>query len=146
MSLDHLRAITDVCILVEDIERTIEFYEGKLGFRLRRKADGFADFHGDTVAVAAWQIDHIHEHTGVSGRRAPVGAHKACIAVNLPTKQILDDIYKELSAKGVPFQAPPRDYMWNAYCAYFTDPDDTLWELYVWGEGGPEEYHDISNV
>ncbi len=26
--------------------------------------------------------------------------------------------------------------------AYFTDPDDTLWELYAWLDGGPGDYHD----
>ncbi len=39
-------------------------------------------------------------------------------------------------------QRAPADYPWNARCAYFTDPDDTLWELYAWLEGGPGDYHD----
>jgi len=144
MPLEQLRAITDICILVEDIERTIGFYRDKLGFRLRRKAEGFADFHTDSITLAAWEIGHIHEHTGVSGQRTLAGAHKACIAVNLASKEVLDGIYEELSARGVSFQAPPRNYVWNAYCAYFTDPDDTLWELYAWGPGGPDDYHEIS--
>lgn len=54
----------------------------------------------------------------------------------------IDRLYTELTAKGVPFQGPPEDYVWNARCAYFTDPDDTLWELYAWLDGGPGDYHD----
>ncbi|TGV95582.1 VOC family protein, partial [Mesorhizobium sp. M2E.F.Ca.ET.154.01.1.1] len=34
--------ISDVCLLVENIERTVDFYVEKLGFRLRRRAEGFA--------------------------------------------------------------------------------------------------------
>ena len=142
MSLGNVHAITDVCILVEDVERTVRFYTEKLGFALRRRAEGFADFAGAGITLAAWEIGHIHIHTGVSGRRAPRGTHKACIAVELATRAILDTLYDELRSQGVPFQAPPKAYPWNAYCAYFTDPDDTLWELYVWGEGGPGDYQD----
>ena len=143
MPLGKVHAITDVCILVEDVERTVRFYTEKLGFALRRRAEGFADFAGAGITLAAWEIEHIHAHTGVSGRRAPPGTHKACIAVELETRAVLDMLYDELRQRGVPFQAPPGDYPWNARCAYFTDPDDTLWELYAWGEGGPAgDYHE----
>lgn len=64
------------------------------------------------------------------------GAHKACIAVKLPSAEQLDACYAELAGKGVPFQAAPKDYPWNAYCCYFTGPDDEVWELYAWREGG----------
>ena len=35
------------------------------------------------------------------------------------------------------FTGAPQNYSWNARCCYFTDPDDNLWELYAWAEGGP---------
>ncbi len=143
MSLGKVQAITDICILAEDIERTVQFYTEKLGFKLRRRAEGFADFHGPGVTLAAWETDHIHTHAGVSNTRAPKGAHKACIAVELESPAVLDALYQDLTANGVSFQAPPADYPWNAYCAYFTDPDDTLWELYAWGKGGPGDYHEV---
>ena len=43
------------------------------------------------------------------------------------------------------FAGPPQDYMWNARCIYFTDPDDTLWEVYAWIGDGPGDYHDVHN-
>jgi len=30
----------------------------------------------------------------------------------------------------------PQAYPWNAYACYFTDPEDNLWEIYTWLEGG----------
>ena len=63
-----------------------------------------------------------------------------------PVREAFDDfvpdeaatvaLLAELKAKGVPFQAPPADYEWNAYCAYFTGPDDEVWEIYAWRPGG----------
>jgi catechol 2,3-dioxygenase-like lactoylglutathione lyase family enzyme len=141
MPLAQLNRITDICLLVEDIERTVDFYVEKLGFKLRRRAEGFADFHGDNIVLAAWELDHIHRHTGVSNERSPRGAHKVCIAVQLPEPEAIDQLYGELTDKGVRFYGPPADHIWNARCAYFTDPDDTLWELYAWLPGGPGDYH-----
>lgn len=144
MSFGKAIQISDICLLVEDIERTVEFYVGKLGFELRRRAEGFADFKANGVTLAAWELDHINTHTGVSKQRAPEAAHKACVAVELESPGDIDRYYEELAAKGVPFYNPPSNYVWNARCAYFTDPDGTLWEIYAWLDGGPGDYHEIS--
>ena len=141
MPLGAIHKISDICLLVEDIERTVDFYVGKLGFRLRRRAEGFADFHSEGVTLAVWELDHISRHTGVSNTRSPRAAHKACVAVQLSSLAEIDRLYRDLSAKGVTFYGPPADYVWNARCAYFTDPDGTLWELYAWLAGGPGDYH-----
>ena len=119
MSLWALKKITDICLLVEDIERTVAFYTDKLDLTLRRRAEGFADFDMPGVILAAWEIGHLSENTGVRDRPGRAGL-----------------------AKDVPFQGPPEDYVWNARCAYFYDPDGTVWELYAWLDGGPGDYHD----
>lgn len=136
-SFAQMHPITDICFLVEDVERAIDFYVGKLGFRLRRRAPGFADFAGAGVTLALWEIGHIAENTGISGRRAPPRTHKACAAVELASPALVDAVHGELAAAGVAFEGPPADYAWNARCCYFADPDDNLWELYAWLEGGP---------
>ena len=128
-------AISDVCILCADIERSIRFYVDKLGFKPAHRNEGFADFSGAGLTLALWQIDHISRHVGISKMRG-AGAHKACIAVKLPSRAEIDATYRELSAKGVPFLAAPADYAWNAYCCYFAGPDDEVWELYAWRDGG----------
>jgi catechol 2,3-dioxygenase-like lactoylglutathione lyase family enzyme len=140
--LGQAKRISDVCLLVENIERTVDFYVNKLGFRLRRRAEGFADFNNGGIRLAAWELDHIHRHTGVSASRAPAGAHKACVAIELEAPAEIDRLYSELSARGVTFYRAPDNYVWNARCVYFTDPDDTLWELYAWLDGGPGDYHE----
>lgn len=141
MSLSRLTKIKDICLLVEDIERTVDFYTGKLGLTLRRRAEGFADFELDGVILAAWEIAHVSAHTGVPNRPGRDG-HKACIAIECDSPAELDQIYQELLERGIEFQAPPGNFIWNARCAYFYDPDGTVWELYAWLEGGPDDYHD----
>ncbi len=141
MSLEALKHITDICVLVEDIERTVEFYTEKLSLKLRRRAEGFADFEMPGVILAAWEISHINAHTGVPNHPKREG-HKACVAIELSEAAEVDRLYSELRLRDVPFQGPPADYVWNARCAYFYDPDGTVWELYAWLDGGPGDYHD----
>jgi catechol 2,3-dioxygenase-like lactoylglutathione lyase family enzyme len=142
MTLGRAKKITDICLLVEDIDRTVDFYVNKLDFRLRRKAEGFADFHANGITLAAWELDHINRHCGVSNLRSPKGAHKACVAMELESASEIDRLYAELLLRGVIFYREPADYVWNARCVYFTDPDDTLWELYAWIGAGPGDYHE----
>ncbi len=133
MNLKNIKAITDICILVEDVETTIDFYTNKLGFEVRRRAESFVDFHAPGVILAAWELDHINQHTGINNARTPKGVNKTCIAVELSSGEELDATYLELKQRGVRFHAPPKKYpAWQAYCVYFHDPDDTLWELYYW--------------
>ncbi len=140
MDFAQRHAISDVCILCSDLETSVRFYVDKLGFTPKHRAEGFADFTGAGLTLALWEIDHISRHTGISNIRGP-GAHKACIAIELSSPAELDRLYRDLSEKGVSFYGPPADHVWNARCAYFTDPDGTLWELYAWLAGGPGDYH-----
>lgn len=134
MDFAQRHAITDVCILVRDIEASIAFYTGRLGFVPKHRAPGFADFTGAGLTLALWERRHIGEHAGVP--TTPDAPASVAIAVKLDSAEILDDAHAELSAKGVAFVAPPADYPWNARCAYFTGPDGEVWELYAWLPGG----------
>jgi catechol 2,3-dioxygenase-like lactoylglutathione lyase family enzyme len=127
-------AITDVCLLVRDVETSVAFYRDKLGFVLKHRAEGFADFTGAGMTLALWESAHIGRHAGVAvtqDRPASV-----LIAVKLDSSDDVEATYQELSTKGVAFTGPPADYSWNARGAYFAGPDGEIWELYAWLEGG----------
>jgi catechol 2,3-dioxygenase-like lactoylglutathione lyase family enzyme len=127
-------AITDTCILVRDLDASIAFYRDKLGFVLKHRAPGFADFAGAGHTLALWDRAHIAGHTG-----APLDLHAPAglaIAIKLPDVASLDDAYEELAAKGVAFVNPPANYPWNARGVYFSGPDGEIWELYAWLAGG----------
>lgn len=69
MYSSKVKANTDICILVEDVERTIRFYTEKLDFKLCHRAESFVGFHNPFVTLAAWELGHIHAHTDVSNQR-----------------------------------------------------------------------------
>ena len=88
-------------------------------------------------SMAAISSAAVHEWVS-RALAAPVRSrsHAEHCRVKLPSPAEVDASYRELSGRGVPFQAPPADYEWNAYCCYFTGPDDEVWELYAWRQGG----------
>ncbi|CAN7584519.1 VOC family protein [Rhizobium sp. LjRoot30] len=134
MEFAQIHPIQDICLLVTDIEASIRFYTEKLGFRLKHRAPGFADFTGAGLTLALWERDHIAHHANV--RVKPGSASAVLIAVKLDSPAEIDRLYQELSARNVEFVGPPADYAWNARGLYFFGPDGETWELYAWLEGG----------
>lgn len=134
MKFAQVHPIQDVCILVTDIEASIRFYTEKLGFQLKHRAPGFADFTGAGLTLALWDRDHILHHADVSIRAGSASA--VLIAIKLESPEVLDQVYNDLKADGVTFIRPPESYVWNAYGVYFYGPDGETWELYAWQEGG----------
>lgn len=134
LGLDH--PITDVCLLVRDLDRSITFYE-KIGFRLRRRNEGFADFDAAGTTLALWESKHLAEHVGFPAADPDRPVHKVMTAFRVDSPDIVNTVYAELIDKGVAVLAPPRIYEWNAWCLYFSDPDGNTWEVYAWQEQGP---------
>ncbi|MGC2399462.1 MAG: VOC family protein [Acidobacteriaceae bacterium] len=127
--------IRDICFLVQDLEQAVAFYRDQAGFKLRRLAAGFADFFTSGVTLALWQVDHMQTHLQL--RPMPrSGGWRAMAAIQVNDSERVRELHLELSARGVPFLAGPQAYPWNAYACYFTDPEDNLWEIYTWLEGG----------
>lgn len=132
-SFGRRNPITDICLLVEDIERSVAFYMDRMGFALRRKHPHFADFVGLGVTLALWQVDHFRDIASLPAG-TPAGG-RALVAVQLGGYEELEACYRSLHGSGVEFTAPPRDLPWNARGAYFADPDGTFWELYAYRDG-----------
>jgi uncharacterized protein len=137
--------ITDVCMTCRDLDASVAFYRDKIGLKLRRSQEGFADFTTGNVTLALWQLDHIKENVGLTGHYGDDQTRKVMAATEVPSVNAVDEIYHDLVAKGVAFTGPPKAYDWNAYCCYFSDPDGNLWEVYAWVGDGAEGYHEIHN-
>lgn len=127
-------ALTDACLLVEDVVRSVAFYRDRLGFAVKRLDTGFAELWTGGVILALWQRDDLADNLALPAARRP--GTGVMLAVRMETPGDVDREYARLTAAGVAFHAPPADYAWNAYCAYFSDPDGHLWELYTW-RGAP---------
>jgi catechol 2,3-dioxygenase-like lactoylglutathione lyase family enzyme len=108
-------------LTVESIDRSIEFYSGKLGLKLEHNASpNFALIRaggdsGGTIGLLALHLS-LKEGAEVSSEK-----QKSAIHVELSTHN-LDALYEELCANGVQFHQPPHDEPWERSMTAF-DPD-----------------------
>ncbi len=129
-------AVSDICLIVENLPAAIVFYKDVLGFDLRRHAPGFADFSNRGSTLALWERSHLVEHVGIACPPSTGAPGTSMAAIEVASPEDLDRHHREMTGRGVTFLAPPRWYAWNAYACYFEDPEHHLWELYTWGPEG----------
>ncbi len=123
--------ISDICLLVHDLERAISFYRDQVGFELRRLAPGFADFFTGGVTLALWQVDHMQTHLGLPPAPAHRGGGRTMAAMHVDSSERVHQLQQQLASRGVPFVVEPKAYPWNAYACYFKDPEGNVIETYL---------------
>jgi|ERR1700733_4705673 len=108
-------------LTVESVERSIEFYGGKLSLKVEwNAAPAFAMIRtggegGGTIGLLALA------EARKEGVEETSAAQKRGIHVEFSTDD-LDGLYEELKSKGVTFHQPPHDEPWERSMTAF-DPD-----------------------
>ena len=130
MSLEPLRRLTDIGLFVADLERAVAFYGETLGFALKRRDIGFAEFHTDGVGLALWEVADVTAALELA--ETPRQGLTAMVAVRVEMAEAVDALHDALAARGVTIVQAPTTHAWNARTTYFSDPDGNLWEIYAW--------------
>jgi catechol 2,3-dioxygenase-like lactoylglutathione lyase family enzyme len=105
-------------LVVESVERSIEFYGGKLGMKVElNAAPAFAMLRIGTGTIGLLAMAVARKE----GVEATSPAQKSGIHVELSTDD-LDGLYGELMSAGVVFHEPPHDEPWERSMSAF-DPD-----------------------
>ena len=105
-------------LTVEDVQRSIDFYSGKLGLTVAWSAvPAFAMVRHGAGTIGLLSFHEAHKE----GVMTSTPEQKAAIHVEFTTDD-LDGLYEELQSKGVSFHQPPHDEPWERSMTAF-DPD-----------------------
>jgi catechol 2,3-dioxygenase-like lactoylglutathione lyase family enzyme len=105
-------------LTVESVERSIEFYSGKLGIAVEwNSVPAFAMLRHGAMTIGLLSIVEARK----DGVTDSTPEQKRAIHVEFTTDD-LDGLFEELEAKGVVFHAPPHDEPWERSMTAF-DPD-----------------------
>lgn len=105
-------------LTVESVERSIEFYSGKLGLEVEwNSVPAFAMIRVGAGTIGLLALAEAKKE----GVENASDAQKRGIHVEFTTDD-LDRLYEELKAKGVSFHQPPHDEPWERSMTAF-DPD-----------------------
>ena len=120
--------LTLLTICVTDLARSSVFYEA-LGFRRRaRKAHGVAFFDAGGVILSLWSAAEMAKDAGIAVER-PAGFRDVSLAWNVASPEEVDRAMERAASAGARVLRKPATAFWGGYTAYFTDPDDHIWEV-----------------
>jgi len=119
--VNHMFKKIGNCLLVDNLERSLEFYVSKLGLEIRNQDGKFVDFKNTSLslfqkdeAVGMFPVKFMGKGGGVILAIQVDNLEKSCL---------------NLETKGVQIFAGPKTTAWGQKVAYFNDPDGNIWEV-----------------
>ncbi len=112
-----------ICLLVEDFDKSLDFYQHKLGLKLQSRDGKFANFVGGETSLSIFQKD---EATTMFPSKFMRSGGGAVLGFQV------DDLKKsceQLKSKGVEILEGPKTTPWGQTVTYFQDPDHHIWEI-----------------
>lgn len=124
-SIDKFHA----CLNVSDLKRSVEFYAALLGIAPAKQYDDYAKFELESPPMVL----------SLKPKRACVGGPLNHLGLRVTDPQKLEEAYKRLVA--VNARIGRQDHVQCCYAEqtklWITDPDGTLWEVYVFHDDVP---------
>lgn len=123
-----IRRIEHTTITVSDLQRSLDFYTGLLGFRVDREMwipESQLRIVFLKLGETELELFGVHETTGasISGENEVIGYKHICLLVDS-----VDEEYARLAKAGVTFRIPPADVQ-SVRIAFLKDPDGMDIEL-----------------
>lgn len=115
-----------VVLVVDDLERSLAFYVGRLGLHLGHRAGPYAQLHTGRSRVALYERGALAERLAQT-LRAP-GREAPGFVLGFKVEDV-DAAWEELRAAGVEGVMAPREQPWGQRSAHLRDPDGHLLEL-----------------
>ena len=121
----HLHIVT---LGVSDLKRSHEFYSQTLGWKpASATSEAISFFQAGGVVFALFPRAELAEDA-----RVPSEGHGFAgftLAYNARSEAEVDELIRDLKAKGVKILKEPQKVSWGGYSSYFADPDGNCWEV-----------------
>jgi uncharacterized protein len=121
----HLHLVT---LGVRDFEVSRKFYTEVLGWKPSSNSnEDVVFFQAGATVLSIYPREKLAEDALVD----PSGTGFAgfTLAYNAQSEAEVDEIIRDLKAKGVKILKEPQKVFWGGYSSYFADPDGNCWEI-----------------
>ena len=122
----RLRAADYVILIVEDIDRAVDFYTRVLGLRLGHRSGEYAQLDTGVTRIGFYTRSAMSKALGFEIAAPPAGA--AGFELGFKVDDV-DAAYAEVLAGGAAAVTPPTTRAWGQRTAYVRDPDGHLIEF-----------------
>ncbi|MDO9400863.1 MAG: VOC family protein [Polaromonas sp.] len=125
--------ITVITLGVDDLERSLHFYEKGLGLKtegivgreFEHGAVAFFELEGG-LRLAIWPRASLAHDSGVPTSQA--GPPGFSIGHNVASQAEVDALMQQAEKAGATIVKPAHTTFYGGYAGYFSDPDGHLWE------------------
>ncbi len=119
--------ISVITLGVADVPRARAFYRA-LGWPLSGEPEEqVAFFRNAGSRLALFRLAGMAEEAGQTP--AEPGSIRMTLAMNVESRELVDQALDEAAAVGGTILAPAQDRSWGGYSGYFADPDGHAWEV-----------------
>lgn len=115
-----------VIIIVEDLDRSLNFYQDVLGLTLGHRAGDYAQFNTGTTRISLYTRRAMAATLGADIDPAPDSAPGFELGFKVNN---VDMAYATLVSRGATPMTPPTSRAWGQRTAYVRDPDGHLIEI-----------------
>ena len=112
-----------VCLLVNDFDKSYDFYKNTLGLKVNSNEGKFANFKLGETELAIFQKS---EATAMFPKKYMESGGGSVIGFQVKN---VEKVCKSLKDKGIKIFEGPKKTAWGQTVAYFNDPDDNIWEV-----------------
>lgn len=112
-----------VCLLVENFDKSFDFYKNILSLKVNSNEGKFANFKLGETELAIFQKSEAVAMFPAKYMKSGGGAVIAFQVENV------ENTCKKLEEKGIKIFEGPKKTAWGQTVAYFNDPDDNIWEV-----------------
>jgi len=115
-----------VCLITDNVNRLVQFYEPVLGLKAQRSGEDYAEFHTGAGVLAVFSMAAQEKYIPGS---AEVAKNKSAI-LEFSVADV-DKEYARLQGVVKTWVKPPTTQPWGTRSIYFRDPDGNLVDFYV---------------
>ena len=120
--------LTIITLGVRDLKKSTDFYEIKFGWKKTKLSDeNISFFTLNGIQLALYEKNELAKDATVNS--SGNGFKEFTIAYNTKSQKEVDQLIRELRAKGVKIIKEPQKTGWGGYSSYISDLDDNLWEI-----------------
>ncbi|HUV27769.1 MAG: VOC family protein [Anaerolineales bacterium] len=120
--------ISIITLGVQDLERSVHFYQDGLGLPLQKGYEGqIAFFELSGTWLALYPREALAADANQHGEGE--GFQGFTLAHNVKTGENVDILIQQAASAGGQIVKEPQKADWGGYSGYFKDPDGFLWEI-----------------
>lgn len=119
-----------VTISAIDLPVLRAFYKGLGWEETETSSDQYAVFKTAGVLLSLFPADELAKEANIHISKSEKGFRPgATLSINVDKREEVDSTIKEIRKAGARILREPSDAFWGGRIAYFSDPENNLWEV-----------------